>query len=213
MIIDHNDRAYRNAWKNAGRNKHNGAYYYSKEIVKYFIPVVKTDRNWVTIRAGEKCLDHSIVFIHNNLHPERYDFLKRYKDLVLVCGVPETCEKVKHLGVPIYLPLSVDVQEVARYRRDDRKGTAFAGRKSKRKGKRMEGIPCIESMDRDTFLRNLARFENVYAVGRTAIEAKILGCTVLPYDDRFPDPSVWKVLDSREAAKILQEKLKEVDNV
>lgn len=213
MIIDHNDRAYRNAWKNAGRNKHNGAYYYSKEIVKYFIPVVKTDRNWVTIRAGDKCLDHSIVFIHNNLHPERYDFLKRYKDLVLVCGVPETCEKVKHLGVPIYLPLSVDVQEVAKYRRDDRHGTAFAGRKSKRKGKRMEGLPCIESMDRDTFLRNLARFENVYAVGRTAIEAKILGCNVLPYDDRFPDPSVWKVLDSREAAKILQEKLKEADNV
>lgn len=41
----------------------------------------------------------------------------------------------------------------------------------------------------------MAHYRYVYAVGLTALEAKVLGCNVLPYDSRFPDPSVWVVRD------------------
>ena len=57
----------------------------------------------------------------------------------------------------------------------------------------------------------MARYKRVYAVGRCAIEAKILGCEVLPYDERFPNPDVWTVLDSKMAAKILQSQLDIID--
>ena len=206
MVIDHTLIKYPNE---IARN--NGAYHYSREIVKYFIPNIKTDRNWITIRVGELCLDHSIYFIHNNLNPDRYDFIKKYNDVILVCGIPETCEKVAHLGRTIYLPLSVDVAEVASHKSKVRNGTCYAGRQSKRLRMDFSRVRCVENMKRSKFLREMGRYEKVYAVGRTAIEAKVLGCEVLPYDERFPDPSVWKVLDSRDAAKILQEKLNELE--
>ena len=57
----------------------------------------------------------------------------------------------------------------------------------------------------------MAEYEAIYAVGRCALEGLALGCNILPYDNRFPDPSVWKLLDNLEAAKILQEKLDEID--
>ena len=69
MIIDHNYPTYRKKRNSLDYgNQHNGAYYYSKEIVKNIIPNVKTDRNWVTVRATnlpKEIMDHSIVFIHN----------------------------------------------------------------------------------------------------------------------------------------------------
>ena len=67
-IVDHDHPVYRRKRMQAGRNKWNGAYYYSKEIVDNIIPLVKTDRNWLTINVPEVAYDHSIVFIHNNLH-------------------------------------------------------------------------------------------------------------------------------------------------
>jgi hypothetical protein len=66
-------------------------------------------------------------------------------------------------------------------------------------------------MEHDELLREMAKYRRVYAVGRTAIEAKILGCEVLPYDQRFPDPSIWKVLDSMDAAKMLQRLIDKID--
>ena len=51
----------------------------------------------------------------------------------------------------------------------------------------------------------------MYAVGRSAIEAKCLGCRIKPYDKRFPDPRIWKVVDNKDAAKILQRELDKID--
>ena len=209
MIIDHNHPLYRARWRASGTNRYNGAFYYSKEIVKFIIPRVKTDRNWITINTRGVGLNHAIVFIHNNLHPEYYKWLKRYGDLVLVCGVPETCEKMKELGKTIYLPLSVDVESVAQYKRPKTKETAFAGRASKRCG--VKDCDYLMGLKRQELLPAMAEYKNIYAVGRTAIEAKILGCNVLPYDPRFPDPDVWEVLDCAEAAKMLQKELDKID--
>lgn len=214
MIINHDHVRYRRKWHKAGANRYNGAFYYSKEICRNIIPNVKTGRNWVTINIQGAGCDHAIVFIHNNLHPEHYDWLKRYKDLVLVCGVPETCDKVSHLGTAIYLPLSVDVDYVKQFRADEKvKGSVcFAGRKAKTGyGQLPDDIDYLYGMKRQDMLPKMAKYEKVYAVGRCAIEAKILGCEILPYDDRFPDVDRWQVLDNKEAAKILQEELWWID--
>ena len=214
MVINHEHRKYIAKQGTIGKGRYNGAYYYSQEICRYIIPSVRTDRNWVTINIPNIGAEHAIVFIHNNIHPSVYDWLSKYNDLILVCGVPETVDKVSHLGRAICLPLSVHVADVEQYRCEKTKEIAYIGRKKKR-----NGIPFptkthfIEGLPRDKFLKEVAKYRKVYAVGRAAIEAKILGCEILPYDERFPDPSIWKVLDSSQAAVMLQEKLDEVDGV
>ena len=214
MIINHEHRRYIAKHNQIGKGRYNGAYYYSREICRYIIPFIRTTRNWITINIPNVGEDHSIVFIHNNVHPEHYDWLSRYDDLILVCGVPETCKKVSHLGRAIYLPLSVKVSEVERYRCEKTKDTAYVGRKGKR-----NNIPFplhtdfIEGLPRDKLLKELAKYRKVYAVGRTAIEAKILGCEILPYDQRFPNPGIWQIVDSSDAKDILQKQLDVLDGV
>lgn len=217
QIIDHNHPLYRAKWRRQTEgNKWNGAFLYSKEIVKNIIPNVKTDRPWVTVRVEGECFDRAIVFIHNNLHPDRYNYLKSYKDLILVCGVPETCEKVAHLGTPIYLPLSIDVEYVKQFAvpREQRHGSVYVGRPVKRQYTNVtipDGIDIIEGIKRQDMLPMMAKYETVYAVGRTAIEAKALGCKLKAYDPRFPKVSFWKPLDNKEAAKMLQTELDKID--
>lgn len=209
MIIDHTHPDYQKRWQVAGDNRFNGAFYYSQEIVKNIIPRVETDRNWVAINIPGIACDHAIVFIHNNLDPAKtYDWLKAYEDLILVCGVPETVEKVKHLGKAIYLPLSVDVDYVKRFKAKKKtKKVAYAGRLNKTNPLFSKDIDQLTGLPREEFLKEVAKYKYVYAVGRTAIEAKILGCQILRYDIRFPDPDFWQVLDNKDAAKMLQEML------
>lgn len=212
MIIDHTYPEYRALWDALRYDRYNGAWYYSQEIVKNIIPRVKTKRNWVTVNIPGRAADDAVVFIHNNLHPEVYTWLSHYNNLVLVCGTPETAERMSSLAPSLYLPLSVDVQEVLQYTAPKTRDACFAGRASKAAGLRLPaGVDKLSGLERPEFLRRLARYRKVYAVGRVAIEAKILGCEVLPYDDRFPDPGVWKVYDNKEAAEILQKALDEHD--
>lgn len=212
MIYDHTSKPYRARWKLSGDDKYNGAYYYSQEIIANIIPNVKTDRSWVTINAPSQCEDRAIVFIHNNLNLELYDWMNKYDDLILVCGIESTCDKVKHLGTPIYLPLSIDVEKVKEHKvKKKTKKVAYVGRKMKRTFKLPEDIDYLEGMPRELLLDEMAKYKKVYAVGRCALEAKALGCEILPYDDRFPDPELWQVLDNKDAAKILQEKLDLID--
>lgn len=212
MIIDHTHPAYKLKWEHAGTNKWNGAFYYSQEIVKNIIPLVQTDRNWITVNLPGVGCDHSIVFIHNNKHPERYEWLRIYKDIILVCGVPETVDKVKHIGKAIYLPLSIDVGYVAQFRTDKTKDAAFVGRPAKRRGIELpDGVDIIEGLPREEMLEQMAQYKTVYAVGRCAIEAKVLKCRLKAYDPRYPKVSKWKVLDNKDAAKLLQEELDKID--
>lgn len=215
MIFSHESPEYMEwkRWHISSPQKHNGAFYYSCEIVENIIPKVETSRNWVTINMKGHCWNHSIVFIHNNKLKSLYKWLKDYDDLILVCGVPETCDKMRDLGTPIYLPLSVDVSYVERFKRPKDKGTCFFGRQEKRFDIDLgRGITTLEDRPREELLSEVARYERCYAVGRCAIEARILGCEILPYDPRYPDPSIWRVIDNGDAAKVLQGKLDEIDN-
>jgi hypothetical protein len=195
-------------WDALAADRYNGAWYYSQEIVRNIIPNVKTRRNWVTVNIPGRCLDNSIVFIHNNLHPELYNWLRHYNNLILVCGTVQTAERMSYLAPSLYLPLSIDVEDVLQYKTEKRLSVAFAGRASKAGGA-PKGIKQLSGLPREELLAEMAKYRKVYAVGRTAIEAKALGCKVLPYDPRFPDPSIWQVIDNREAAAMLQKALDE----
>ena len=208
MIIDHTNPRYMHTRSMLGKDRYNGAYYYSVEITERIIPNVETDYNWMTVNVPEAGRDHMIVFIHNNKTPKCYEWLRDFKDIILVCGVPETIPKVEHLGRAIYLPLSINVEEVESYRTEKTKDTAFAGRKSKRRDiKFPESVDFLQGLPRDRLLQEMAQYKKIYAVGRTAIEAKALGCEILPYDPRYPDVDRWKVIDNLEAARMLQEEL------
>ena len=213
MVIDHTNRFYSNILPN-------GALIYSMNIVKNIIPNVKTDRNWVTINCRQ-CVDNAIVFIHSNLDLEnRYDYLPKYKNLVLVASQPATVEKLKELGYGdhvIYLPLSVDKKELLKYKVTKphaRAGTCYAGRPDKPyvEGLKLDkNIVHLSQLTHPDMLRRLNDFKYCYAVGLTAIEAKFMGCTLLPFDRRYPDTRIWRIIDGKDAAKILQEKLDKID--
>lgn len=200
-------------------NQYNGAYYYSKEIVKNIIPNVKTDRNWITIRLPEMTVhpDHAIIFIHNNRNPNYYSYLKEYKDCILVCGLPQTAENLRFYGKTIYLPLSVDVESMKKYRvKNKTKEIAYAGRAIKlnyMNNRVPKATPVLSNLPQSQLLREMAKYKKIYASGRTAIQAKILGCEVLPHETNFPDSRFWKVIDNKEAAEILQDKLNIIDGV
>ena len=211
IIASHDMPEYRKMYANSAHQ--NGAYWYSVEICENIIPLVDTWRPWVTINVRGKCADHAIVFIHNNMNPGLYAWLSEYRDLVLVCGVPSTCEKVAHLGKAIYLPLSIDTEYVSQFGNVPKNVEyAFVGRRGKARGAKFaRGTQILANMDRDTLLHNMAKCRKVYAVGRCALEAKCLGAEILPYDERFPDPELWQVIDNRDAAKMLQKELDEID--
>ena len=213
LVINQDHPGYRRKYNRLGANKYNGAFYYSKEICKNIIPRVRTDRNWITINVPGVGCNHAIVFIRNNKNPQNYDWLSKYDDLILVCGVLETCDKVAHLGKAIYLPLSIDVAYVEQFRVDQKtKDIAYVGRRSKASwGHIPSNTEYLCGMKRQRLLPEMAKFERVFAVGRCALEAKVLGCDVLAYDPRFPDPSIWQVIDNKEAAGMLQEKLWQID--
>ena len=220
MILDHTEPNYvkkRNSL--IGGNKFNGAYYYSREIVRNIIPNVKTDRNWVTVRLADIPIpDHSIVFIHNNRNPNYYEFLREYKDLILVCGLERTVENMQYFGKAIYLPLSIDVEYVKRFRVEEKtKEMAFAGRLIKISKMYHAPVPkecdILTNMSQHRLLQAMADYKKVYCTGRTALQAKVLGCEIGVHDPNFPDPRIWKVIDNRDAAKMLQNILNEIDGV
>lgn len=211
MIISHDHPRYQILRATMGSNRYNGAYYYSVEIVNNIIPRVDTARNWITINIPGVGCDNAIVFVHNNKHASHYEWLSEYKNLVLVCGIPETVDMVKHLGKAIYLPLSIDIEAVSKYKREKDKDVAFAGRRTKAQNI-PEGVEVVAGLERPQFLYELARFRKAYAVGRVALEALALGAEeILPYDPRFPDVTRWKLMDNSDAAMILQKELDKID--
>ena len=221
MIIDYTNPNYLDRYNRLGKNKYNGAYYYSLEIVKNIIPNVKTTRNWITINAYDNDgRDHSIVFMHNTFHPEVYNWMMNYKDMVIVTSLPHLIKELGYLGEVIYLPLSIDVSYVEKFKKKRKtKGTAFVGRLSKLKHYEKlnihfdNDVDLIGDMPREELLKQMTKYKRVYATGRVALEAKVLGCEILPYHPLFPDPVLWQVLDNKAAAKILQKKLNEIDGV
>lgn len=208
MVISHKNKEYTYPCEN-------GAHIYSQLICKYFVPNIITNRNWVTINCG-KAVDNSIVFIHSNLNTEKkYAYLKDYKNLILVCSQKSTCKAVENLGKTLYLPLSIDLEYINSFRCNTKdRQCCYAGRKGKCG---MDSLPkqidYLYDISHEELLSRMAHYLYVYAVGLTALEAKALGCNVLPYDQRFPDPSVWVVKDIKQMIAEFQKALDNLENV
>lgn len=212
VIVDHNNPTYVSRRPLYGPdNEWDGELCYSMDIVNGIAPNVTTDRPFITVGVRGECVDGAVFFIHNNVTQTIYSWLSAYKDLILVCGVKSTCDKVKHLGRPIYLPLSIDTILVESYKREKDRDVCAFGRPEKMRFAFPDGTVKLPPMPRYKALAEVARYRRCYAVGRCAIEARALGCEILPYDPRYPDPSIWNVVDVIDAARILQSELDAID--
>ena len=219
-IIDTNDLQYKALHKSYQKGMHNGAYYYSLEIAKNIIPNVVTNRPWDTLgMRGVGSQSNSIVFLNHNIHPEKnYAWLGKYRNLILVTSNHMVERWAKTVGHKvIFLPLSVDVDYVKQFKKKKTKDACYAGNRWKFKDADLamyvpDGVDYPpEYIERDELLRFIAPYKNVYAVGRCAIEAQVLGAKVLKCDHRY-EPSDFPVLDNKDAAKILQRELDKIDN-
>lgn len=213
MIINHEDPNY----TKIGLKHNNGAYYFSKEICENIIPKVKTDRNWVTVNSENQCMDHSIVWIHNNERPDHYDYLENYKDLVLICVFISTLKEMinRHPHAHcIYLPLSIDTKYVKQFKAKKKtKNICYFGRTIKAPEDiiKNDKIDKIMGEDRDKLLKEVAKYKTVYACDRCAMEAKALGCKVIPCYKEYNQGDKFEVIDNTETAKNLQRLLNEID--
>ena len=203
-------------WINLNIPHQNGAYWYSKELLERIVPNIKTDRNWVLINAEHSCEDHSIVFIHNNAHPERYEWLAPFKDLVLVCSTIKTLQTMIEMFPKyhcIFIPLSIDIKYVQKFKAKRKtKKVCYYGRLEKCPEKIMEdkSIDKLGDGEREDLLKQLAKYKTVYAIGRCALEAKALGCKVIPHKGEYEGVD-FVLLDNNEIIPELQRLLNEID--
>lgn len=217
---DPNYEAYKRVFHPGGKGSHNGAYYYSQEIVKNIIPNVETWRPWDTM--GMKFLrsrDHAIVFIHHCRNWDKvYSWLEKYKDQIYVCSTMPTYEWALSRGKKaIFLPLSVDAEYVKQFKTKKTKKACYAGNRWAFKRKfENENIP--EDVDfppanlpREELLKFIAEYRELYAIGRCAIEGLYLGCKIKPFYPVYPSATYWKLLSNQNAAVLLQKALDDIE--
>ena len=216
MLIGINERnfqAHRNAYP---KGRHNGAYYYAKEIEENIVPLIRTDYNWDLLGMRmTPHYDHTLVFIHHNIDLDTvYRWLEKLKDIILVVSQKHVFDWAVDRGYrAILLPLSIDVGYVHQFACKKKNGTCYAGNRwefkredeNKNVPKGVDFPPA--DLSREELLKFIAPYKKCYAIGRCAMEAKVLGCEILPFYWRYPDPSHWKILDNADAAKMLQEAL------
>ena len=199
-----------------GIGHNNGAYYYSKELLENIIPHIKTERPWILINAENQCMDNAIVIIHNNAHPERYEWLEGYKNLILVCSQIKTLLRMiqDHPKChSVYLPLSIDTDYVKQFKAKRKtREVAYFGRMAKCPQKIMvdPSIDKIYGEDREALLTTVSRYKKVYAIGRCALEAQCLGCKVLPHKGEWENVK-WELKDNKDVISMLQKIINEID--
>ena len=220
-MITHEHPEYKKLRRKIKNGKYNGCWYYSNEIVDNIIPRVKTWRDWNTVgRELTGMCDHMIVFLHDNSTPWHYDWLKNYYDLVLVCSSKYTANSVKYFGHTVLLPMSVDTEYVRKFATEKTKDTCFVGNPWVKDNIRgittgsngfPDNVDILSSLPREKLLKKLAKYRKAMAIDRCAIEAKVLGCELIDIDTRYGCDNIGRVLDNRDAAKILQAELDKID--
>ena len=216
MIFSHLSPEYKNYCKRNGIVPDNGAFYYSREIYKNIIPKIKTNRSWVLVNIPDCCWDNSIVFIHNNANPERYKWLEKYKNLILICSNPKTLDfmiKMFPKFHSIMIPLSVDIKYLKQFKTKEKtKDKAYYGRlvKCPKKILKNNKIDKIYGTNRRENLKKVAQYKTVYAIGRCQIEAKALGCEVICHKGEYNN-IYWDLLDNADVVPELQRLINEID--
>lgn len=166
-----------------------------------------------------RSLDHAIVFIHHNInHDKVYGWLRQYKDLVYVCSTKASVSWATDQlnGSTVFLPLSIDTEYVSQFKTEKTKEACYAGniwgfKKPDIKKYVPEDVDFPpKNLPREELLKFVAPYKVCYAIGRSALEAKCLGCKVKNCDSRY-EGAQWSLLDNKEAAQILQEALDQID--
>lgn len=214
MIFSHLNQE----WKDKHVGTANGAYYYSKELLENIVPKIKTSRDWVLINVENQCTDGAIVFIHNNKNPENYVYLNNYKNLILVCSQIKTLKAMIEMFPNhhcIYLPLSIDTKYVKQFKAKRKsKDMCYFGRKTKcpKSIQKDEKITKIYGNDRPKLLKEVAKYKEVYAIGRCTLEAKCLGCEVLHHEGEFENVK-FDLLDNKDVISLLQTLINGIDGI
>ena len=79
----------------------------------------------------------------------------------------------------------VDVKSVEKYKTLYKsKDAAFAGRLNKMTKRLPSNIDILSGIPQSKLLVEMSRYQKIYAVGRTAIQARILGCEIGVYDEK-----------------------------
>lgn len=215
MIISHEHPEYQKI-RNKAKFKNHGCWFYSNEIVKNIAPRVETWRSWNTVGRDLPGMgDHFIVFLHDNSTPWNYEWLRKYKDLVLVCSSKYTMDSVKFSGRTVFLPMSIDTEYVKQFRvREKTKDTCFYGNPWVYENccnELVDGTEMISNMPREEALKEVAKYKRCYAIDRCAQECQVLSCELLPLSTRYSCDNYDKVLDNRDAANILQKELDKLE--
>ena len=221
VFNDYNNPSYLALREKLQGGKNNGHWQYSHLITDKIAPLINTDRGIDALGLVQcGCEDRAIVFIHANVNLEdTYGWLRKYKDLILVCNNKTTADRLREIlpnSTPIVLPLSVDIKEVIAHKRPKTKKACYAGnlwpfRMADIEKYVPKDVPRFSGMEREELLDTISEYKEVYAIGITAVEAAVLGCKIKMCDSRFPDPNYWIPLDYKDAANILQARLNEID--
>jgi hypothetical protein len=213
IIQDHTTKDYLLAQSRLRMGKHNGAFYYSKEIVDNFIPNIKTTYNWQTINH-QVAPEHCIVFVHSNNALERYDYLLRYKDIILVCSTTHSMEQLKKKGhnKVILVPLSIDIEYLNKFKKEDKSGTIACGNiwaftPEMKEYFKNNNIQHYHDLQRDDLLTLMGKAKTIYAIGRTCMEAIYLGAEVIQPDKEYPVEKYDTYYTQTDAINILQAEL------
>lgn len=218
IIQDHTTKEYLIAQSKLSAGKFNGAYFYSKEIVESFIPNINTTYNWQTINH-QTAPEHCIVFVHSNNALERYDYLLKYNDVILVCSTHNSLNQLKRKGHKkvIYVPLSIDTDYLDNFKNDNEKngtiatGNQWAFTNETKKFFIKNNIKHYHDIPREQLLTLMSNAETIYAIGRTAMEAIYLGANVIQPDKEYPVEKYTTYYKQEDAIRILQQEIDKYD--
>lgn len=204
-------------WRNSLKSgQFNGAYFYAKEIEDIILPKLEGDFfiNTVAVQLYEpkQIPDGAIVVAHDNYHTvERYSPYFG-KNITWICSKYDAYFKLMGRGErAVLVPMSVDTEYVRKVAGKPRKtldtgffGNAWDFKESEMTKLYTQGVELISNLTREEALKRMAKFKTMYAEGRCAIEATVLGCDVklIEYPD-FPAEPV-QVLDSRDVIDLWQ---------
>ena len=201
-------------YKALNLTKTNGAYWYSKELKENILPKIKTKRPFVTVNMQGHCCDDAIVIIHNNLDQSNYEWLKDYKNLICVCSRIETVVKLVEM-LPkahiVYLPMSIDTEYVKKFKAKRKtKNKCYFGRLATVPADLPKDVKVLGNHPREELLKDVAKYKTVYATGRCLLEAKCLGCKTINISEQT---GIEDIVDNKEAIKLLQQIINEIDGV
>lgn len=209
-ILGTESSKYKKWYDQQGVRKNNGSYYYSKEVEQIILPHL-SDLPVVIVTAGAVLYNTrdiprgSVIICHDN-RTTKDSYGKFFgKNMLWVCSKQSTVDTLSSYGErAVYVPLSIDTQYVAQFKRQRRKNaTAFVGNAWAFKDKYIASLPddvvILNDMERGQLLKEMAKYKHVIAEGRCLMEAQVLGasCTVPQYPDGVESVYV-EAVDSRD---------------